>query len=93
MRDCNGEILDHVVSSNKEPVLLPNFSCHVLRHTFATRMCESGLNVKVVQSILGHADISTTLDIYVSVTNELKKQELSTYEAYIKTGVKQQANI
>lgn len=92
MRDCNMEILEHH-TSKKDPVLLPDFSCHVLRHTFATRMCESGLNIKVVQSVLGHADITTTLDIYVSVTNELKKQEISAFETYLKTGIKQNPNV
>lgn len=92
MRDCNCEILEREGVEN-EPVLLPHFSCHVLRHTFATRMCESGLNIKVVQSVLGHADVTTTLDIYVSVTNELKKQEISAFEAYINTGTKKESNI
>lgn len=73
MRDCNGEILENN-DIDDEPVLLPCFSCHVLRHTFATRMCESGLNVKVVQSVLGHADVTTTLQIYVTVSNEMKKK-------------------
>lgn len=92
MRDCNCEILERD-DVEDEPILLPNFSCHVLRHTFATRMCESGLNIKVVQSVLGHADVTTTLDIYVSVTNELKKQEISAFEAYINTGTKKESNI
>lgn len=75
------------------PLLLPDFTCHVLRHTFATRMCESGLNIKVVQSVLGHADITTTLDVYVTVTNELKQQQIAAFEAYLETGIKQQSNI
>jgi len=57
MRDCNSEVLEKK-GVDSDPVLLPKFSCHVLRHTFATRMCESGLNVKVVQSVL--ADHSAT---------------------------------
>ena len=61
--------------------------------TFATRMCESGLNVKVVQSVLGHADVTTTLDIYVTVTNDLKKREITAFETYLKTGAKQMANV
>ncbi len=93
IRDCNGEIFDHMGLSDKEPLLLPDFTCHVLRHTFATRMCESGLNIKVVQSVLGHADITTTLDVYVTVTNELKQQQIAAFEAYLETGVKQQSNI
>ena len=93
IRDCNGEIFDHMGLSDKEPLLLPDFTCHVLRHTFATQMCESGLNIKVVQSVLGHADITTTLDVYVTVTNELKQQQIAAFEAYLETGVKQQSNI
>ena len=53
MRDCNSEILDNTINLKSDLVLLPDFSCHVLRHTFATRMCESGLNIKVVQPIHG----------------------------------------
>ena len=45
-----------------KPVLLPSFSCHTLIHTFTTRLCEFGINVKVIQDVLGHADFSTTLD-------------------------------
>lgn len=92
MRDCNAEILDKT-SPDEIPVLLPHFSCHVLRHTFATRLCESGLNVKVIQSCLGHAAISTTLDIYVTVTNDLKKQEIKTFETYLNTSVRQTVNM
>lgn len=82
MRDCNGEILDNAVPG-KEPTLLPDFSCHSLRHTFATRLCESGTNIKVIQDVLGHADVSTTMNIYVDVTNELKKNELKSFSAYM----------
>ena len=71
IRDCNDEVLD-AHKGNSEPVLLPHFSCHSLRHTFTTRMIEADMNVKVVQEILGHADISTTLDIYADVTEDTK---------------------
>ena len=56
-------------------------------------MCESGLNVKVVQSVLGHADVTTTLQIYVTVSNEMKKREILTYSNYIQTGERQAQNI
>lgn len=69
-RDCNTEAM---ARGNK--VLLPHFSCHSLRHTFATRMCEAGINVKVIQDTLGHADVSTTLNIYADATKELKQTE------------------
>lgn len=63
MRDCNDEILEKY-GADSDPVFLPQFSCHILRHTFATRLCESGANLKFIQSILGHADVSTTMNVY-----------------------------
>lgn len=72
IRDCN----DMQLSKNeKNPVLLPRFSCHSLRHTFTTRLVEAGVNLKVIQDTLGHKDFSTTMDIYTDVTKELKQRE------------------
>ena len=53
---------------------------HSLRHTFTTRMCEAGVNVKVIQDALGHKDVSTTLNIYTDVTKELRKSEFEGLE-------------
>ena len=72
IRDCNDA---EFLKSENPSVLLPSFSSHTLRHTFATRLCESGMNIKLIQDILGHSDISTTMDIYTHVTIDLKKQE------------------
>lgn len=47
---------------------------HHLRHTFCTRLCENETNLKVIQSIMGHRNIETTMDIYAEATEE-KKQE------------------
>ncbi len=86
MRDCNDEVLEKC-GSDSDPVLLPHFSCHILRHTFATRLCESGINLKVIQSVLGHADVSTTMNIYVDVTNSLKKKEIAAFDDYMATSM------
>ena len=72
IRDCNEEQLK---KTGKEPVLLPRFSCHSLRHTFTTRLIEQNVNIKVVQDVLGHKDVKTTLDVYADVTKDLKKKE------------------
>lgn len=58
----------------REAVLLPPFTCHHLRHTFCTRLCETTTNIKVIQSIMGHADIKTTMNIYAEVQEGLKKE-------------------
>lgn len=76
-RIANNYNADEVVRAKKEhrdPIILPNFSCHHLRHTFCTRLCENERNLKVIQSIMGHKNIETTLDIYAEAT-EKKKQE------------------
>lgn len=57
--------------------------CHILRHTFATRLCEKAVNIKVIQAVLGHSDFQTTMNIYVDVTNRLKKDELDKFDEYI----------
>lgn len=59
---------------HREAVLLPDFSAHHLRHTFCTRLCENETNLKVIQSVMGHKDIQTTMDVYAEAT-EQKKQE------------------
>ncbi len=83
IRDCNEEVLEKA-KDNKPVVLLPKFSCHTLRHTFTTRLSESGINIKVIQSVLGHSDISTTLDIYADITKDLKKAEMQSFEDFMK---------
>lgn len=75
IRDCNFEVLDK--GQGEDAVILPKFSNHSLRHTFTTRMCEAGVNIKAMQEILGHADAETTMDIYAEATKDLKNQRLS----------------
>ena len=70
----NAEEVVNASKQHREPVLIPHFSCHHLRHTFCSRFCENETNLKVIQSIMGHANIETTMDIYAEVT-DAKKQE------------------
>lgn len=81
IRDCNDEQLSN---GKKNPVLLPNFSCHSLRHTFVTRLVENGVNIKVIQEICGHSRSDVTLDIYTTVTKELKQREFDDFESKMK---------
>lgn len=47
-------------------------------------MVESGVNIKAVQEILGHSDISTTMDIYVDAKEDFKKEEIKKAESIMK---------
>lgn len=58
----------------RQPVYLPKMSAHIFRHTFCTRMCEQDVNLKVLQDIMGHRNIRTTMDVYAKATRK-KKQD------------------
>ena len=57
-------------------------STHMLRHTFATRCIEAGINPVVLQKILGHKDIQVTLNTYTDVFNKFKNKEIEKIETY-----------
>ena len=73
----NAKELENAKRERRETLLLPNFSAHHLRHTFATRLCENESNLKVIQSVMGHADIETTLDVYAEATDEKKLEVIA----------------
>lgn len=59
---------------------LSKISMHILRHTFATRCAEAGMIPKTLQMILGHSNITTTMNIYVHATEDQKKKEMNMVE-------------
>lgn len=61
VREYNQEHPDNPISE---------FTTHQLRHTFATQLCKKSDDLKAIQSILGHADISTTLNVYADATQD-----------------------
>ena len=71
----NAEEMDQAELEDREPSLLPHFSVHNLRHTFCTRLCESTNDIKFIQQVMGHADFSTTMDIYTHITQENMKEK------------------
>jgi integrase len=76
LENHNAEEVIKAKRENREAVIIPNFSCHHLRHTFCTRLCEHETNLKVIQSIMGHANIETTMDIYAEATDTKKKESI-----------------
>lgn len=80
----NEEELERADKQNRKPLLIPHFSCHNLRHTFATRYCENETNLKVIQEILGHKDIKTTMDVYAEATQDAKVQSFANLSGKIR---------
>ena len=79
-----GAINSYLHRLNDTQHIAPKLHNHMFRHTFATRCIEAGMSAKVLQSILGHSKIATTLDTYASVFDKFKLDENEKLEQYMK---------
>lgn len=68
------------IMEDRDPVFLPHFSAHTFRHTFCCRLCEHERNLKIIQEIMGHANINVTMDVYNEVTTAQKKSSFAAIE-------------
>ncbi len=59
--------------------LCPGHHLHELRHTFTTRCCESGVNIKVCQNLLGHSSPAMTMNVYTHVLDDFKRTEAAKF--------------
>lgn len=86
--NVNSAIKDYVAKINvieielakeekREPKIFELFTCHTLRHTYATRCYENGVDQQVVQKLLGHSTLAMTTDLYTHVSEEKKKEEVA----------------
>ena len=57
---------------NREAERMPPISAHTLRHTGCTRMAEQGLDMKVVQYVMGHASVGVTMEVYNHITEKAR---------------------
>ena len=55
-------------------------STHVFRHTFASRLFEMGIDVRIISELLGHTHVSTTHNIYITLTKEQRARAMTAIE-------------
>lgn len=72
----NGLVLKY---NKKHTASLPHITPHSLRHTFCSRMANAGMNPKALQYVMGHTNISMTLDYYTHVSAEEIKEEMARF--------------
>ena len=70
VKTYNQEERERAKRERRKPEEIPHISAHILRHTACTRMAETNLDIKVVQYVMGHANISVTMDVYNHVTDQ-----------------------
>ena len=81
----NYQFLDLIKKSNIiDPSVNGKITLHSLRHTYASRCIEGGMPAKVLQTILGHRDISTTLNIYCDCFKKYEMEHLDIANEYMK---------
>ena len=77
----NKQETEQAKKEKREAEYMPSISAHTLRHTGCTRMAEQGLDMKVVQYVMGHANIGVTMEVYNHITerarieNEIAKMD------------------
>jgi len=79
-RFLNPRTLEYRLESFLKKHQLPKITFHALRHTFATRWIECGLDIKSLSEVLGHTSVQITLDIYVHSSDELKREAIEQIE-------------
>lgn len=81
------EAQNREMDGEEDTVLLPNFTAHVLRHTYCTRMAENGCDIKVLQEIMGHKNIKITMQVYNHSSKERALKEIQRLSALMESAV------
>jgi integrase len=81
-----GELISVNTTNEEFKKIAPaaQYTQYCLRHTFATRCIESGMNVKVLSKLLGHSSIKITLDTYCDVFEKYSNDSVSKLDEYLK---------
>lgn len=77
---------NHMVKRYNEiyRVQIPNITPHVCRHTYCSNMAKSGMNPKTLQYLMGHSDISVTMNVYTHISFDDAEEELKRMEEFRK---------
>ena len=78
-----GRNLCRVLHRTLEQAGLEQMGVHALRHSFATRAVEAGMDIRTLSEILGHTQVSLTMQLYVHSNMETKKKEMEKLDAFL----------
>ena len=85
---CTGstDSFNHMVGRYNDiyRVQMPNITPHVCRHTYYSNMAKSGMNPKTLQYLMGHSDISVTMNVYTHIGFDDAEEELKRMEEFRK---------
>lgn len=70
----------------REPKTIKHYSAHSMRHTFATNYCQHETNLKTIQEIMGHSNISVTMNVYAEATAQKKAESFRNLEGKMLIG-------
>ena len=80
--------LNYAVKKAGEAVGLPDITPHDLRHSFAVAAIRSGIDIKTIQTMLGHSSAAVTLDVYAHYTQDMGKVAADKLDAYIEQALR-----
>lgn len=75
-------------SPKQKPMIIPQITAHWLRHTYATLLYMSGVDILTAKELMGHSDIKTTMSIYTHLDNVYKKQNISKLDDFLAKKIK-----
>lgn len=77
---CNRHEERAAMAAGRTPITVPKISPHTFRHTFCTRLYERGVDVKIIQSVMGHGSLSVTMDVYTDVSEQRLVSAISMFD-------------
>ena len=81
-RFIHGRNANRIFKKRLKEIGITGYSTHSLRHTYGTRCVEAGMRAVALQRLMGHKDVSVTLNTYTSVFNKYKESELQKVNDY-----------